>query len=157
VVALKTDTFGTMCWILTTMPKHFIKRFPANIPYDQIRKEARLQRHAAALGLAPKIIRCTSRTIVMEDLKAKCLADVYGDKIEDLPEWVKEDILDILNTLYTAGGIEYVDITPYNFIELDGIVWIIDFGHAKYASETVDSFLEEILDNWELKWNPDFA
>jgi RIO-like serine/threonine protein kinase len=93
----------------------------------------------------------------MEDLKTGCLADVYGETVENLPEWVKEDVLDILNTLYTAGGIEYVDITPYNFIEVDGIVWIIDFGHARPVGETKDPFLEEILDNWELKWNPDFA
>lgn len=139
------------------MPKHFTKRFPPNVSYEDIRREARLQRHAAAMGLSPKVIRCTSRTIVMEDLKAKCLADVYGDKIEHLPEWVKEDILDILYTLYNSAHIEYIDITPYNFIEVDGIVWIIDFGHARQASETMDSFLEEILSNWELKWNPDFA
>jgi len=139
------------------MPKNFIKRFPVNIPYEDIRREARFQRHAAAMGLSPKVIRCTNKTIVMEQIKGKCLADKYGDNIEDIPEWVKEDILDILSTLYTTAGIEYVDITPYNFIEVDGIVWIIDFGHARHASKTKDCFLEEILDNWELKWNPDFA
>jgi RIO-like serine/threonine protein kinase len=139
------------------MGKHFIKRFPTNTPYEQIRKEARLQRHAFALGFAPKVIRCTSRTIVMENLNARCLADTYGDKIEDIPEWVKEDILDILYTLYSIGGIEYLDITPYNFIEVDGIVWIIDFGHARNTSENMDPFLEEIMNSWQLKWNPDFA
>ena len=140
-----------------TMAKHFVKRFPANIPYEQIRREARLQRHAHAMGLSPRVIRCTSRTIVMENLKANCLADAYGDKIEDVPMWIREDILDILHTLYTVGEIEYIDITPYNFIEKDGIVWIIDFGHARHATETKDSFLEEIMNNRELKWNPDFA
>jgi len=136
----------------------FIKRFPSTVPYGEIRREARLQRLASGIGLAPRVIRCCATTIVMENLNAPCLAEVYGDDPADLPEWIGEEILDILYTLYTVLGIEYIDVTPYNFIERDGIVWIIDFGHARKRSTDIDPYLDELFANWEItKWNPDFA
>lgn len=135
----------------------FIKRFP-NTPYAEIQREARLQRRAAALGLSPKVIRCTETTIVMENLKTPCLADVYGDTIDDIPEWIQDAILDILYALYTVAKIEYIDVTPYNFIERDGVVWIIDFGHAKDVTSEMDPYLDELFASWKLsKWNPDFV
>lgn len=138
------------------MTKSFVKRFP-NTPYEEIRREARLQRRAAAMGLSPKIVRCTESTIVMEDLQTPCLAEMYGDSIDDIPEWIKEDILDILYCLRTVAKIEYIDVTPYNFIEKDGVVWIIDFGHAREAGSEIDPYLDELFANWSLsKWNPDF-
>ena len=138
------------------MTKSFVKRFP-NTPYEEIRREARLQRRAAAMGLSPKVVRCTESTLVMEDLQAPCLAEAYGDSVNDIPEWIKDDILDILYSLRTIGKIEYIDVTPYNFIEKDGVVWIIDFGHAKEAGDEVDPYLDELFANWNLsKWNPDF-
>lgn len=138
------------------MTKSFVKRFQ-NTPYESIRREARLQRRAAAMGLSPPVVRCTASTLVMEDLRAPCLAEVYGNSVDDLPEWIKEDILDILYTLRTLARIEYIDVTPYNFIETDGVVWIIDFGHAKEAGEEVDPYLDELFASWSLtKWNPEF-
>jgi serine/threonine-protein kinase RIO1 len=135
----------------------FIKRFP-NTPYAEIQREARLQRRAAALGLSPKVIRCTETIIVMENLKTPCLADVYGDTIDDIPEWIQDAILDILYALYTLAKIEYIDVTPYNFIERDGVVWIIDFGHAKDATSEMNPYLDELFASWKLsKWNPDFV
>jgi tRNA A-37 threonylcarbamoyl transferase component Bud32 len=135
----------------------FIKRFPST-PYAEIQREARLQRRAATLGLSPKVIRCTETTIVMENLKTPCLADMYGDTIDDIPEWIQDAILDILYALYTVAKIEYIDVTPYNFIERDGIVWIIDFGHAKEATSEMHPYLDELFASWKLsKWNPDFV
>lgn len=138
--------------------KSFVKRFEG-VPYEEIRREARLQRRAAALGVAPKVIRCTQNTIVMENLNERCLADVYGDSIDDIPEWIKEDILDILYALYMNAQIEYVDVTPYNFVEKDGVVWILDFGHASDVDyDNINPYLEELFSTWNLqKWNPDFA
>lgn len=136
--------------------KSFIKRF-SNTPYEDIRREARLQRRAAAIGISPKVIRCNHTSIVMENVGEMSIADKYGEKIEDIPEWLKEDILDLLYTLYTVLAIEYVDVTPYNFIEKDGVVWIIDFGHAKNATYDLDPYLDEAFAEWNLtKWNPEF-
>lgn len=138
------------------MPKSFVKRF-SNTPYEAIRREARFQRRAAAIGLSPKVIRCTETTIVMDHVGAPCLADVYGDLMDDIPDWIQEEILDILYTLYTATQIEYIDVTPYNFIEKDGVVWVIDFGHARDASPDLDPYLDEVIADWSLTtWNPAF-
>lgn len=138
--------------------KSFVKRF-RDTPYEEIRREARLQRRAAAIGVSPKVIRCTRNSIVMENLDANCLADAYGENLEDIPQWIKDDIVDILYMLYMHVGIEYVDVTPYNFVEKDGIVWVVDFGHAKEADyDNPDDFLDETFANWDLqKWNCDFA
>jgi RIO-like serine/threonine protein kinase len=136
--------------------KSFIKRFHPSTPYERIRMEARFQRVSASLGLSPIVIRCNRNAIVMEHLQTPCLADVYGDDIDELPEWIQESILDILYTLY-CHGIEYVDVTPYNFIEKDGVVWVLDFGHARQVGDEIESYLNELFVNWKLtKWNPDF-
>lgn len=137
--------------------KTFIKRFP-HTPYEDIRREARLQRRAAGLGISPKVIRCNHNSIVMEKIDEMCIADKYGETIENLPEWLKEDILDLLYTLYTVLAIEYVDVTPYNFIEKDGVVWVIDFGHARNATYDLDPYLDEAFAEWNLtKWNDEFT
>lgn len=138
--------------------KSFVKRFK-DTPYEDIRREARLQRRAAAIGISPSVIRCTHNSIVMENLQANCLADAYGESLDDIPDWIKADIVDILYMLYMHVGIEYVDVTPYNFVEKDGIVWVVDFGDAREADyDNPDDFLYDILGNWELqKWNCDFA
>ena len=55
-------------------------------------------------------------------------------------------------------SIQYIDVTPYNFIEKDHEVYIIDFGHASYIYEKqkVDEYLERFF-NGENEWNEDFA
>ena len=90
----------------------------------------------------------------MEKIDALCVADMYGEDVEKLPNWIWEEIVRILTVLYTCEGIEYVDITPYNFIEVNGKVWIIDFGHA-YFTKPKNWFLRDILKG-EKGWNPDF-
>lgn len=136
----------------------FLKRFPTTVPQNEIQREARLQRLAASIGVAPKVKRCTKSTLGMVHLNAPCLAEKYGDTMEDIPLWIQEDILDILYTLYTTFNIQYLDVTPYNFIEHDGVVWVIDFGHAHDRPEELDPYLDELFASWTLaKWNPEFA
>ena len=96
-------------------------------------------------------------TISMDNLDAMCLADKYGDKESDLPPAIWAKIHKILSTLYEVEGIEYIDITPYNFIEKDGVIYIIDFGDAYYtkSEKTVNWFLRDFLDGC-YGWNPDF-
>ncbi len=157
---MKTDCFLS---VRTTLPtpanmKSFIKRFYNDVPYEDIRREARFQRRAHAVGVSPNVIRCNHTSIVMENLNEVCIADKYGEDIADMPEWVKDDILDILYLLYSVVGIEYVDVTPYNFIEKDGVVWIVDFGHARNASAEMEPYLEDMFTTWKLsKWNSDFV
>lgn len=117
--------------------------------------EIELQRIAATHGFAPRVLSQDGLEFVMEDINAPCLADVYGENAADLPNWIWKSIVRILKNLYEYEGIEYVDITPYNFIEKDGKVWIIDFGHAYYARPK-NWFLRGLLNEEEKGWNPDF-
>jgi len=95
--------------------------------------------------------------ISMEDLEEPCLADKYGDLAEHIPVKYWEQIRTILAILFEREGIEYIDITPYNFIEKNDKIYIIDFGDAYYThkSKKVNWFLKEVLDGHN-GWNPDF-
>jgi RIO-like serine/threonine protein kinase len=122
--------------------------------------EIALQTEASKLVYTPKIISTvfteTDCTITMEKIDAMCLADMYGDNDNELPThfWLK--IHRIISTLYEAG-IEYVDITPYNFIESNGILYIIDFGDAYYKGTKPRNWFHEDFLDMPYGWNPDFA
>jgi tRNA A-37 threonylcarbamoyl transferase component Bud32 len=124
---------------------------------ELIQKEVRFQRKAAALGLSPKILDTDFKTYIdMEHLDQMCLADMYGESIDSMPHIIKKGIYDILTRLYLECDIEYIDVTPYNFIETDDQLWIIDFGDANEAPKK-NSFLKEVFRKKELfKWNSDF-
>ena len=92
----------------------------------------------------------------MEDLNAPCLADVYGEDPDDIPTWIWDQIRMMVRTLINEEGIEYPDITPYNFIEKDNKVYMIDFGDAKYLEyNNISWFVQEFIDG-ENSWNPDY-
>jgi tRNA A-37 threonylcarbamoyl transferase component Bud32 len=133
----------------------FIKR----VSKETSDNEAELQRIASNYGFSPKVISVTKIDdacfITMEDLEAECLADVYGEDAKDIPKWIWDEIRSMVTTLMNEEGIEYVDITPYNFIEKDNRVYMIDFGDAKYTDGCPNWFLSEFLDG-ENSWNPDY-
>lgn len=134
---------------------NYIKRFKNN-SHETIRQEARFQRKASELGVSPRVIRCNQNSIVMENLNEPCIADKYGKDIDDIPEWIKKEIVNILFLLYSAN-IEYIDVTPYNFIEKDDRVWIIDFGHARVPDGEINWYLDDVFNKGYLeKWNEDF-
>ena len=137
--------------------KMYIKDVPARIAESEIE----LQMIAAGYGFSPKIgdieyydDRCK---ISMEHMEAECLADIYGDDPYDIPLWIWDQIRSMVTTLYEQEGIEYVDITPYNFIEKDDRIYMIDFGDARYTNidKPVDWFLREFMEG-ENYWNPDY-
>jgi tRNA A-37 threonylcarbamoyl transferase component Bud32 len=134
----------------------FTKKFHDALPED-IKHEAQLQKRAAKLGISPGVHRVTKTTIVMENMNEMCIADKYGEQLRMIPKWIREEIVEILWTLYNELGIQYVDVTPYNFIEKDGRVWVIDFGHAKRNPDSLDPYLERMFNTWKLtRWNPRF-
>lgn len=124
-------------------------------------KEEELQTISASYGFSPQIIRSKfdeergTCYIEMEDLEEMCLADRYGDDPANIPEWIWDEIRRMLLILLNAEGIEYIDITPYNFIQKDDKIYVIDFGDAKYMDGEIDWFLQEFLDG-ENSWNPDY-
>jgi RIO-like serine/threonine protein kinase len=126
--------------------------------------EAELQDIAATYGFAPKIQRVDENVVQMKSVEGLCLADLYTDDPLAIPSAVWFKIEHILAILFEREGIEYVDITSYNFMEdTQGKIWIIDFGDAYYTRKAKG----EEAENWFLRsvlagesgraWNPDFA
>lgn len=136
---------------------------------NEIKNEIKLQHIASSYGFSPKIISTWIKDgeyhIEMEKIDALCLADKYGDKPEHIPKHYWYQIKSILNFLFYRENIEYVDITPYNFIEKNNKLYLIDFGHAFYTSGL--NIKNYIPSNWFLRdfldqskqifgYNPDF-
>ena len=126
--------------------------------------ETELQEIAAKYGFAPKIQRIDGNVVQMDTVEGMCLADLYTDDPSKISNAAWFQIESILETLFECEGIEYVDITSYNFMEdKDGKIWIIDFGHAYYTREEKGEpaenwFLRSVLSGESGKaWNPDFA
>ena len=94
------------------------------------------------------------KQLTMRKIPQMCIADMYGDKDSDIPLHLFNTIREILIKLREIG-INYPDITPYNFIECGKLVWIIDFGHASIRTKKTDEFMSKFI--WGFNgWNPDF-
>jgi tRNA A-37 threonylcarbamoyl transferase component Bud32 len=133
--------------------------FVKEIPINGCTNEITLQTIAASYGFSPNIIstgifngKCY---ITMEHIDELCLADKYGEDPRDIPSWIWVEIRYMIKTLLDKECIEYRDITGYNFIEKDGKVWMIDFGHARHKGNKLDWFVKEFIDG-ENSWNPDY-
>ena len=133
----------------------------------KISREIEMQEISANHGFSPKIIKSQITfnkedekyigNITMENLNEMCVADMYGEDPKDIPKIVWDQIRVILKILYFDEGIEYIDITGYNFIEKKGKVYIIDFGDARYTKKNKEMnwFLSYFLGGHN-GWNPDF-
>ena len=101
----------------------------------------------------PKIISYDKQKeiMVMHKINALNLSDMFGEKSSDIDEYYFDEIRTIIKTL-SDNGIEYPDITGYNFIEHNKKIWIIDFEHAHIRDTFVNKFIQG-----RNKWNPRFA
>ena len=138
---------------------HIFRKEFNNVPYKTICNEVELQTRAADAGFAPQILGTDKETYIeMEKLDQMCIADMYGEDIDAIPTYIIEEIYVILERLYNQYDIEYIDVTPYNFIEYAGKIWIIDFGHAKpRITEEPNWYLKKVLEDGKVScWNPDF-
>ena len=84
------------------------------------------------------------------------VSDMYGEKISQVPKSLVKEIQKIIKTLHD-NNVEYPDITGYNFIEMDDMVWIIDFEHSSIIenNKVKDSFVTKFINGLN-KWNPNF-
>jgi serine/threonine-protein kinase RIO1 len=138
--------------------KIFTKHF-RNMTRDEIRHEVFLQRIASSLGVSPAVVDTDYEKVMHMEQVGMCIADKYGEEIGDIPAWIRKQIVEHLWTLYSCCQIQYIDITPYNFIEEDGRVWVIDFGDAfrNRPRSKLHPFLKRVFDTWNLTaWNPEF-
>lgn len=121
--------------------------------------EIELQEISSKYNFSPKIFLVTEYSdkllITMENLGKNSLYEKYGDDPNNIPAWIWDSIRFMLRVLHTEEGIEYIDITPYNFIEKNDKIYIIDFGHAKYYDGNPNWFLDDFLKGYN-GWNPDF-
>ena len=107
----------------------------------------------------PRIVsyHADSQVMTMGKIPRFNIADFYGENFEDMPAWIIDDIRGIVSKLRSIN-IEYPDITPYNFIEYNDQIWVIDFGDAypTYREESPnDPFVDKFI-NGENSWNPRF-
>jgi len=138
-----------------------------SIESRKIEREIEMQGIASTYGFSPKIVDSNViyntqmnkylGTIVMENLDEMCISDKYGDDPKNVPKIIWDQIRTIIKILYHQEGIEYIDITGYNFIEKNGKVYIIDFGDAIYSKPMIEInwFLDKFLNGYN-GWNPDF-
>jgi RIO-like serine/threonine protein kinase len=126
-----------------------------NVGYDEYLIAVLLQR-TTQLPI-PEIYGYNSDTKTMRVKKMDhlSLADFYGINDVEFPKEIYECVRKIVQTLDNLG-IDYPDITPYNFIEDDnGEIWIVDFEHASMRNqdEPRNEFMEKFLDGHD-GWNP---
>lgn len=121
--------------------------------YDE---EIAFHKTAQKYGFVPKIQKIEGQKVYMDHLgESNTLSDIYGDNPEDIPSHLWVQIRTMVQLLLDKENIEYVDVTPYNFIETNGTLYMIDFGDAKYAEKEINWYLKEFLEG-ENFWNPDF-
>jgi len=128
----------------------------------KILQEIQIQKVASLYGFTPKIINVNKDDInyylEMENLNSMCLADKYGEEPIDIPDHFWNQMRCIIKILYTRDNIEYIDITPYNFIEINDKIYLIDFGHARWKnkSKPINWFLKKFINDEHNGYNPDF-
>lgn len=94
-----------------------------------------------------------TKQLTMETVVGLTVSDFYGNE-NPVPASAFDIIRDILQAL-ADNGIEYIDITGYNFmIDNNEEFWIIDVEHAE-KKEITNWFLIDFLDGYN-GWNPDF-
>lgn len=110
----------------------------------------------------PKPVSYDEKTKIlkMQKIPQMSVADWFGEKAVDVPDDVFDKIRGSIRDLL-ALGVEYVDITGYNFIWFEKKIWVIDFEHARFIGGRKEgavgnSFLHRFLTSPEKLWNPEF-
>lgn len=122
-----------------------------------------MQKYVHQLNIVnvPEIIRYDERNkiMVMRKVGKNNLSHNYGENATDIPDELFDTVIKIVRTL-VLHGIEYPDLTGYNFVEdanTYGKIWIIDFEHAKLAiSKDITNIHIINICNGKQIWNPDF-
>jgi tRNA A-37 threonylcarbamoyl transferase component Bud32 len=123
--------------------------------------EYELHTYVYNLGIVntPKLFEYNEETkvMVMERLDGMSVSDMYGSEAECVDTEIFSKIRNIVQLLLDHG-IEYPDITGYNFMEYNAKIWVIDFGDAHHHinGRIENRFIAEFLDQGQNRWNPDF-
>jgi tRNA A-37 threonylcarbamoyl transferase component Bud32 len=122
-----------------------------------------MQKYVHQLNIVnvPEIIEYDEANKIMVMLKVgkNNLSHNYGENATDVPDELFDKVVKIVRTL-VLHGIEYPDLTGYNFVEdknTYGKIWIIDFEHATLVplNEITNIHIINICNGKQL-WNLDF-
>ena len=108
----------------------------------------------------PKIYKYDRKTkiMVMEKIMNMNIADEYGEDAKNVPKKLFKIMQEIIKKLYYSG-IEYPDITGYNFIFCNNKMYLIDFEHSNFfTNETmhqIDPFVIKFIKG-ACEWNPNY-
>jgi serine/threonine protein kinase len=156
-MANTTNTTYTLTPLSSFKPIFIIEEDPTIFGKgDMMEEEIIMQHMAAKCNLAPPIYSKVSYNgmdvHLMYRIPGMSLADFYGEDAVPSPAW--EEVRCILQCLWNAG-IEYRDITPYNFmIEPEsGKIWVVDFGDARRVP--VNPALQKVLGGANV-WNAEY-
>lgn len=138
--------------------------FHNKTPLNKILLEIELQKYVSEnYDFCPKILSVEhfedKTNITMEKLQGLSLAEKYSDNPSDIPSFVWTQIHYIISSLFYNEGIEYIDISSYNFMIVKDKVYIIDFGHAYWCNENKQIknwFLKDFIEDEINEFNPDF-
>ena len=104
----------------------------------------------------PKIISYDKNTqkLTMQLIPSCSISDYYGESAGMISPRVFKKIQHIIKLLVDYG-IEYPDITGYNFIEHRSKMWIIDFEHATKNTNITNPFIHKFINGFN-EWNIEF-
>jgi tRNA A-37 threonylcarbamoyl transferase component Bud32 len=121
-------------------------------------KEYKIHKYIYDLNIVntPKIYSYdkTNKILKMQNINEMNLSDMYGEKEENISDYLFNKIREIILSLY-MNNIEYLDITGYNFIEKNNKIWIIDFEHANFNKKINNKYITDFIEGVN-KWNNDF-
>ncbi len=133
------------------------------VKYNVEHREYFMQKYIHQLKIVntPDIVEYDeiNKVMVMMKVGKNNLSHNYGEDANDIPFDLFNSVVKIVRTL-VLYGIEYPDLTGYNFVEdVDtyGKIWIIDFEHATLTrpKDITNIHIKNICNGTRI-WNPDF-
>jgi tRNA A-37 threonylcarbamoyl transferase component Bud32 len=96
-----------------------------------------------------------NKILKMQRIPNMNISDKYGEESSNISKELFNKIRKVVKKLY-LNNIEYSDITGYNFIEYQGKIWVIDFGHAYFNLNITNPFIKKFLKGLN-SWNDEYA
>lgn len=116
-----------------------MKKYRKNKPTNLIRQEHEFHLLAEKAGISPKLVDVDliGKSMTMECLRYDLLDLIHNQKgiLKRAQQMRIIEIFKILDTI----GVFHMDANPRNFMEKDGIIYIIDYGYSKAITPRLKS------------------
>lgn len=123
-------------------------------------RAASVFRNHATISVPP-VFQYIDHVMQMHRVPHMTVADMYGERWEDVPSHIRALIVVAVTTLFQCGVV-YPDITGYNFIYYKRQLWMLDFGHSfEMPPRTEDeqehyTFVHAFVNDASHRWNAYF-